>query len=519
MKRTKLMAILSLVILAAALGAPTARAQQGDSPAPAATATPVPLSARAPSPVGSQQSATPAGGGVDVIQASIQVQGQYTGSVPDKSVNAGAGSIPLSLADAVRRGLQFNLGSIAAGLSLRQARAQKEAAFSELLPKLGASVSETGAKVDLQAEGLSAATLGSFGALGAAFPTVVGPFHYYTLQANAQANLFNLTALYNYRAASAGADASQLDSQNARELVVLAVSGSYLQVLASAAGVDAQTDQVHYAQASYDRAKAQFDAGNKAQIDANRSMVQLQTEQQRLRSQRADLQKQKYALARLLGLPLTADLALTSQLNGGTEMPMEADTAVQAAFAHRQDLQAATAQVRVAEAAYKAAVSERLPTASVQGSYGLQGINPDAGRGVFNATASVNVPIFEGGRLKADREQAGAALDQHRAELEDQRGQVELEVRDAYTDLQVATEQVQVAASNHKLALETLQQSQDRYTAGAADVVEVVQSQQTLGAADRDYVSALYARNLARISLARAMGEAENDISTLLKDK
>ena len=175
--------------------------------------------------------------------------------------------------------------------------------------------------------------------------------------------------------------------------------------------------------------------------------------------------------------------------------------------------------MRAAEAALKAASSERLPTASVQGYYGVQGINPNQGRGIFDASASVNVPLFEGGRLKADREQASAVLDQHRAELEDQRGQVELEVRDAYTDLQVAIDQVQVAASNRKLALETLQQSQDRYTAGAADSVEVVQSQQTLGSAERDYVSAIYAQNLARISLARAMGEAENDIITLLKDK
>jgi len=516
MKVTNLIAALLGLVCA---GVIPAQAQQGGSATPASMATPIPLSARPANAVTSQQSATPAGSSVDVIESSIQVQGRYTGSVPDKSVAAGIGSIPLSLADAVRRGLRFNLGQISAESSLRQARSQKESAFSELLPKLSASASETGSKVDLQALGLSSATLSSFGPLAAAFPTVVGPFHYYSLQANLQANLLNLTALYNFRAASAGADAAQLDAQNARELVVLAVAGSYLQVLASAAGVDAQVDQVKYAQATYDRAKAQFDAGNKAQIDATRSLVQLQTEQQRLRSERGDLRKQKYALARLLGLPLTADLLLTSELNDSTEMPMEEDVAVQTCFAHRQDLKAAEAQVRVAEAALKAASSERLPTASVQGYYGLQGINPDTGRNVFNATASVNVPIFEGGRLKADREQAGAVLDQHRAELEDQRGQAELEVRDAYSDLQVATEQVQVAASNRKLALETLQQSQDRYTAGAADSVEVVQSQQTLGSADRDYVSAIYARNLARISLARAMGEAETDITTLLKDK
>ncbi|MGA8101740.1 MAG: TolC family protein, partial [Candidatus Acidiferrales bacterium] len=333
-------------------------------------ATPLPLSARSPDAVGAQQSAAPAGSSVDVIQSSIQVQAPYTGSVPDKSVVPGTASIPVSLADAVRRGLRFNLGQISAESSLRQARAQKESAFSALLPQLSASAGETGAKIDLQAEGLSASTLSAFGPLATAFPTVVGPFHYYTLQANLQASLFNLTSLYNFRAASAGADAAQLDAQNARELVVLAVTGNYLQVLASIAGVEAQVDQVRYAQATYDRAKAQFDAGNKAQIDATRSLVQLQTEQQRLRSERGDLQKQKYALARLLGLPLTADLLLTSELNDSAEMPMEAEAAVHAAIAHRQDLKAAEAQMRAAESARKAASSERLPTASVQGYYG-----------------------------------------------------------------------------------------------------------------------------------------------------
>jgi outer membrane protein TolC len=108
-------------------------------------------------------------------------------------------------------------------------------------------------------------------------------------------------------------------------------------------------------------------------------------------------------------------------------------------------------------------------------------------------------------------------VDQRRAEYQDQRGVVELDVRNAYTDLETAADQVRVAESNRQLALQTLQQSQDRFVAGVATSVEVVQSQESLAAADRDYVSSVYAHNLAKISLARALGEAENSISQFLK--
>jgi outer membrane protein TolC len=90
-------------------------------------------------------------------------------------------------------------------------------------------------------------------------------------------------------------------------------------------------------------------------------------------------------------------------------------------------------------------------------------------------------------------------------------------VRNAYIDLTVANDQVGTAESNRKLALSTLQQSQDRFAVGVADSVEVVNSQESLAAADHDYVSSLFSQNLATITLAHAMGEAEKDLPDLLK--
>jgi outer membrane protein TolC len=287
--------------------------------------------------------------------------------------------------------------------------------------------------------------------------------------------------------------------------------------MATTALIEAQRVEVQYAEASYKQARAQADAGTKAPIEANRSLVELQTQQQRLRSQSGDLQKQKNGLARLLGLPLGLDIEIAEKLQAVPSAVAPVDELVQRSLATRQDLKSAEAQLRAAEEARKAAGAEHLPSATVNGYYGMQGVNPNTGNGVFQATAAVNIPIFNGGRIHADTVQADAVVDQRRAELSNERGAVELDVRNAYIDLNVANDQVGTAESNRKLALATLQQSQDRFAVGVADSVEVVNSQEALAAADHDYVSSLFSQNLAKIALAHAMGQAEKDFSNLFK--
>jgi outer membrane protein TolC len=245
--------------------------------------------------------------------------------------------------------------------------------------------------------------------------------------------------------------------------------------------------------------------------------VEYQTEEQRLTSQRSDLTKDKRTLARAIGLPQSADLTFAETLPFTPAAPLPLDEALRKAFADRSDLKSAQMQVRAAEEALKASRAEHLPTGNVNGYVAVEGVNPNHGNGVFSGQASLSIPIFQGGRIKADEQQAQAAIDQRRAEYEDQRGVVEQDVRNAYLDFQVATDQVKLAQSNRDLALITLQQSQDRFTAGVATSVEVVQSQESLAAADRDYISSLYAHNLAKIDIARAIGQAEATIPTILK--
>jgi outer membrane protein TolC len=194
------------------------------------------------------------------------------------------------------------------------------------------------------------------------------------------------------------------------------------------------------------------------------------------------------------------------------------DTALARAFATRTDLRAAAATVKAAEESAKAAHAEYLPTLKVNADVGAAGVTPShESSGVFTVAGTLNVPLYEGGRIRGEVEQTTAALKQRQAELEDLRAQVDQDVRQAFINLNSAADQVGVAKSNVDLAHQTLTQSTDRFNSGVADTVELVQAEQAVVQADADYINAVFEHNLAKISLARAMGNAEQTLPQLLR--
>jgi outer membrane protein TolC len=299
-------------------------------------------------------------------------------------------------------------------------------------------------------------------------------------------------------------------------MVVLAVAGAYLQTIATDARVVSQRAQVENAQAVYHQAEIRKEAGTNARIDVTRTLVELQGQQQRLNALQSDLLKQKLSLSRLIGIPLDRELILSEPLTFDPPPVPQAAGAVQQAFQKRWDLKAAESQVHAAEIVVSAAHAERLPSASLTADYGVLGPSPISNHGVYTVTGALNVPVFQGGRVKADVEQAEATLHQRQAELADQRGRIEQEVRTALIELETAIGEVKLAENNRGFANETLREARDRFNAGVTTTVEVVQAQEQVASADSDYISGLFAFDLARISLSRAMGEAETDLPTLL---
>jgi outer membrane protein TolC len=235
------------------------------------------------------------------------------------------------------------------------------------------------------------------------------------------------------------------------------------------------------------------------------------TQQQRLVSLQNDLSKQKINLARLAGLPPNDRYDVSDDVSFSAPPSINLEDALKQAFDQRADLKAAEAQVLAAENYQAAARSERLPSVSVSADYGVIGVNPAQSHGTFSVIGTLRVPIYQGGRTEGNMEQAAAAVAQRKAERSDLRGRIESDVRNAYLDLQAAASQVDVAEKNLQVNRETLELTRQKFESGISDSVAVVQSQDAVAGAQLDYINSVFAHNVAKLSLVRALGRASEN--------
>ena len=273
--------------------------------------------------------------------------------------------------------------------------------------------------------------------------------------------------------------------------------------------------QVQNAQALYDQATDEFQAGTSPKIDVTRTGVQLHTEQYNLSIARNNFAIAKLNLARAIGLPLGQVFELADQLPYADLNPQSVDDALSKAYNSRSDFRAALSSVKSAQQQLSSVRGERYPVLAVNGDYGLQGATFDHSHGAFTFQAGVNVPIFTGGRIKGEITEAEADLRKRRAEAENLRGQIDYDVRTAFLNLQAAQEQVAVARQNVDLANENLARSKERFAAGVTDSVEVVQAEQSLASANDQYITSLYQPQRGEASARSRVGSRANRLQPI----
>lgn len=452
--------------------------------------------------------------------SSISLPGQqspFQGSAPEGRPTTEV--LEIDFRDAIDRGLRNNLGLLIASDQNEAARGEKWKELSELLPNLSVHIIETVQTQALAASGFNKLLpmLAPPGTNLSAFPRVIPAFNFFDARASLSQSIFNYKNLERERSASEGLKAAQFSYKDAREVVVLAVGNSYLQAIAAAARVETSEAQVKSAQALFNKASDQLKAGLTPAIDALRSQVELQSRQQQLIAARNDLAKTRLSVARIIGLPPGQEFVLTEKAPYQSLTPLPIETYLQRAYMSRPDYQAAMAQVRSAELSRRAATAGHYPTVDVDANLGDIGVNPSQSNGTWQVTGGINIPIFAGNRVHADVLQADAQLRQARSQLGDLRGRIDYEVRTALLDLQAAADQVEVARSSVDLAQQTLTQSQDRFSAGVADNLEVVQAQEAVASANESYIQSLYFHNLSKVELAYAIGDAEHGVKEYLK--
>jgi outer membrane protein TolC len=470
-------------------------------------------SAQTPEPLGysivTPRPISPAEGTTNPSAQVTQHQNPYLGSVPLKNTGA---RIELSLKGALDRGLRYNLGLIESNQAGADVRAERLRALLALLPQLSADGRQGYENLSYKEIGLKLPPIPGLPAL----PSTSGAFGYQDSRVSLRQSLYSAELRNQYRARKSDERASALSIQDSRDVVVFAVGTAYMQVIASAARVETARAQLDSAgeldQQTANRVKNEVSP----EIDSIRAQVERQSAEQRLTNATNQLEKDKLTLARIIGLAIDQEFELSDPLLYHPLSGITSETATEEALRSRADLLSAEASVQAAAFTIRAQKGQRLPVVSVSADYGGAGANVGNFNQVYTVSGNISMPIYTGGRIHADIEQAQADLTRREAEYQDLKGRVAYDVRIAWLDLSASDSSAKVAQRNKSLAERALVQSQDQYTNGVTNYLEVVQSQEAVTAASENSIESLFSYNVAMISFARAIGGAETKLPELL---
>ena len=426
----------------------------------------------------------------------------------------------LSLDEAVRLGLQTNLGLREAESGEKLIQGEKNEALQEFLPTITVSGGTGVFQHNLAAQGFGPNTIKQFASkLGMQSTTGFNPITKDDLtqgKINYSQILFSGPVIAGWRAAGAAERAAHFAKMSARGEVVQQVATAYLHAIAAASEVDQAKAQQQADQVLFNQAHAAHEAGTVANLDELRARVQLQAQEQAVIASQNTLDKDLILLKREIGIDPGQNIVLTD-VAPYNELAAETPEEVRAvAYKNRQDwqnLQNQLVEVKAIHAVYR---YQRLPTLTFGGYWGVDRVNGTPSHGTFAAVGTLSIPIFSEAKLRGGEESAAAQLASVHAQLDDLRGHIDQQVRSALLDVQATGKLVEVARSNVELATRALSDETDRVNAGVDDNLPLVDAQARLAAAQSNLIESLYQYNLSKLLLARAAGVLEQQYRVYL---
>ncbi len=469
-------------------------------------------------------------GVVCVAAAGLAVTASAQDQNPSSTANAFYGSVTLrgisseplklSLDDAIRRGLENNLGLREAQSGEKQLQGEKNQALQEFLPTINLSGGTGVFQHNLAALGFGPNTLKQFEGL---FPD--GPPAGFSLitkddlthgELSLNQTLFSGVVIAGWKAAGAAARSAYFQKMSARGEVVQQVATTYLRAIADTSEVDNATALMKSDEVALQHARDAHEAGTGLKLDELRAQVQLQSQQQTvIRAQNA-FEKDLILLKREIGIDPGQKIVLTDPAPY-TELAEQTPAEVRAtAYKNRQDYQNLQNQVIEIRALHNAYRAQRLPSLSFSGYYGVDKVSGSPSHGVFNAMGTLNIPIFREASIRGEVDASAAQLAAVNAQLDNLRSQIDQQVRSALLDVEAAKQLVEVSKSNVELASQTVNDETDRVNAGVDDNLALVTAQSSLATAQTNHVRSLYQYNLSKLQLARSAGVIEQQYRAYL---
>lgn len=411
----------------------------------------------------------------------------------------------LTLNQAIQLALKNNLSVRVASSQVEEAGGTRERAHAALLPRVTGNVLANLQNRNLEVIGFSVPGL----------PAVVGPFSYYDFRVAGSQSIVNLQAYHNWKASRRAEQASKLNYQDARDLVVRQTAGLYLGAEAALAEVQAAESRVNTSMALEKLARDQHGQGLATGVDVVRAQVQVARDRQTLLAARNTHRTSLLTLARFLGLQPGTPLTPAGQLEfRHVDLP-NPDEAVQAALRARPDYRSLISRRASLVEQQKAWHARYYPTLSLSGDYGALGRNFGTMPGIGEIQATVSITLFDRDR-RGERRQLASRIERIDSQLEDLARGIDEDVRKAELDIQTTAQQVSVAEAAMVLAQNELQLAEDRFRNGVTDNIEVITAQNSLDAAQDDRIAALAQHADSVAALVRALGATEQNYEKYL---
>ncbi|MBV8553414.1 MAG: TolC family protein [Acidobacteriaceae bacterium] len=405
----------------------------------------------------------------------------------------------LTLSQALNIALSNSINIRTALARLEQATGQYAENRAPLLPQLYVSAHQNYQTVNLIGLGIPIATETG----------KIGPFASMDARVFLSQELLNFSKIRAWKSYRSREQASRLLSDNAREVVALNVIAGYLDALRAKATRDTLAAETKLANDLYRITRDRVSQGVSAELDANRSMQQVNAlEQQRQEAEQSYIAA-KLNLANILQAHVTSAYEVSDPTAYGTGNAPDRDATLKTALATRSDYQSLEASVQAAELQVRSVKASRLPSLRLEFDDGQSGTTPSHNVNTYTLQGVIEFPIYTGGRTKGEIEEAQGALREARTALDENRSQIETDVLTAISGVEWALKEVETSSGNVKLSRQEVDLTVSRFTQGISDNTEVVNAQVRLSQADDANIRAQYALGLARADLARAMGAAE----------
>jgi len=344
-------------------------------------------------------------------------------------------------------------------------------------------------------------------------PTLIPPFDNVDARLRLTQTVVDLSSLARVRAARAQVTGTAAEGSAVSEGAAAGAAFAYLRAARATSVVAARQADSSIAAELVGLAQAQKAAGVSAAIDVTRARTQLVVAEGALIVARNQSDRARIDLARTLGIDPATPLALADTLAAAlphADMPATRDTVVAMALARRPDLEAERARGDAARSAKSAIRAERLPRLDVEADYGVNGLTPGSSIATRQVAVQVTIPILDGFRREGRTAEQEAVVRETEVRARDLRQQIVADVDGALLDLASAEAQQAIAAERLKLANDELAQARERFKAGVAGNIEVIDAQSSLLRARDTDIDARSAAATARVALARAAGVARS---------